>query len=54
MKKKKVKKQDHDDVTCPRCKEGVLFDVTVPMAAAFGLKQLQCDKCGARIGRFVG
>jgi hypothetical protein len=35
------------NVNCPRKDGGVLFDVSSLLAAALGVKQLKCDKCGS-------
>lgn len=37
-------------VNCPKCKGGVLFDVSSRLGVAIGLKQVKCDKCGYQKG----
>ena len=39
-----------ESVNCPKCKTGVLFDVTSKLAVSLGHKQVKCDKCGYRHG----
>lgn len=34
-----------DYVRCPRCKHGVMFDVTPRLAEAMGVKWVKCDRC---------
>ena len=42
------------DVNCPRCKAGgILFDVTTPIAAATGVKQCKCDRCGLELSQRI-
>lgn len=41
-----MKTPKQDDVVCPQPKcGGLLFDVTPLLAAAIGVKHVQCDKC---------
>jgi len=39
-----------ETVNCPKCKRGVLFDVTPMLGVALGHKHVKCDRCGYRHG----
>jgi hypothetical protein len=39
-----------ETINCPKCKRGVLFDVTPALASALGQKHVRCDMCDYRQG----
>lgn len=46
--------QRPDSVNCPKCKTGVMFDISSRLAIGMGLKHTQCDVCGHKLAFKIG
>ena len=39
-------KANYVPAQCPKCKTGLMFNVTSRLALALGVQNYKCDKCG--------
>jgi len=45
--------QRPDSVNCPKCLQGVMFDVGSRLSDHLGVKHTRCDKCGHSLTHVV-